>query len=188
MSKALIVCDAPKGTAFYQEFLLKNGYEDITVVEDGNEARRKLVELDYDICLVNAPLRQENGEQLSIDIAEKNICQVLLFVKAEYIEETTENVENFGVITVSKPISKQMFWTALKLAKVTQRRIDMAREENSKLQKKLESIKVVSHAKLLLISYENMSEEEAHKYIEHYAMDNRMTRLEVAREIIDKYE
>ncbi len=188
MGKALIICDAPKGVDFFRDFLSKNEYEDITVVENGNEARRRLVDYDYDVCLINAPLRGENGEQLSIDIAEKNICQVLLFVKAEYLEEITENVENYGVITVGKPISKQMFWSALKLAKVAQRRITMAKKENEKLQSKLESLKVVSRAKCLLISYCKMTEEEAHKYIEHRAMDDRVTRLDVAREILRTYE
>ncbi len=188
MSKALIVCDATKGIEFFYDFLSKNGYEDITVVDSGDKARRKLVDLDYDLCLINAPLRTENGEQLSIDIAEKNICQVLLCVKAEFLDEITENVENFGVITVGKPISKQLFWSALKLAKVAQRRITMARSENQKLQTQLEQLKLISRAKCLLISYEGLTEESAHKYIEQKAMDTRMTRFEVAREVVDRYE
>ena len=81
-----------------------------------------------------------------------------------------------------------MFWSALKLAKVAQRRITMAQKENVKLQQKLESLKTISRAKCLLISYMGMSEEEAHKYIERQAMDLRLTRLEVAKEIVRTYE
>ena len=188
MNKALIICDAPKGVDFFRDFLIQNDCNEITVVESGEEARRRLVEQDYDVCLINAPLKRESGEQLSIDIAEKNICQVILFVKAEYIEEITNRVEDYGVITVSKPISRQMFWSALKLAKVAQRRITMAQKENVKLQQKLESLKTISRAKCLLISYMGMSEEEAHKYIERQAMDLRLTRMEVAKEIVRTYE
>ena len=103
------------------------------------------------------------------------------------MEEITERVEDFGVITVSKPISRQMFWSALKLAKVTQKRIDMAQMENMKLQKKIEDLKLVSRAKCVLIEYQGMSEEEAHKYIERQAMDQRMTRVEVAKDILNRY-
>lgn len=188
MSKALIVCDSPKGTEFFEDFLKKNEYEEVIIADNGEEAKRILVEQDFDICVINAPLRGDSGEQLSIDIAEKNICQVLVAVKAEYMEEITERVENFGVITVSKPISKQMLWSAIKLAKVAQRRITMAQKENEKLQKKIENLKIVSRAKCLLISYCNMTEEEAHKHIEHKAMDLRMTRLEVAKDILRTYE
>ncbi len=187
MNKALIVCDAPKGTQFYRDFLLQSDYSDITVVTSGEEAKRTLVEGDFDLCLINAPIKGKSGEELSIDIAEKNICQVLLFVKAEYCDEITDRVEEFGVITVSKPISRQMFWSALKLAKVAQRRITMAQKENSKLQQKLESLKTVSRAKCLLISYCGMSEEDAHKFIERQAMDKRLTRLEIAKDIVKTY-
>ena len=104
------------------------------------------------------------------------------------MEEITEKVEDYGVITVAKPISRQMFWSALKLARVTQRRLTMARRENAKLQKKIEDLKLVSRAKLVLISYAGMSEEEAHKYLERQAMDRRMPRADVAREVLDQYE
>lgn len=188
MEKALIVCDSPKGVDFFRDFLVQHDCRNITVAENGEEAKRKLVELDYDLCIINAPLRMESGEHLSIDIAEKNICQVILFVKAEQLEEITEKVEDFGVITVSKPINKQMFWSALKLAKVAQKRIDMAQKEIKKLQKKLEDIKLVSRAKCILIAEQNMTEEEAHKLIERQSMDHRLTRVEVAKEIITSYQ
>lgn len=77
MSKALIICDTPKASDFFVEFLSNNEYERIDVVESPGEAKRRLVEQDYDICLINAPIKGESAEQLSIDIAEKNICQVL---------------------------------------------------------------------------------------------------------------
>lgn len=188
MGRALIVCDVPKGVDIFRDLLSQNDMKDITVVENGEEAKRKVVEYDYDICLINSPLKGKNGEQLSIDIAEKNICQVILVVSAEKLEEVTEQVEDFGVITVGKPIHKQLLWSALKLAKVAQRRIEMAHKENEKLQYKLDNLKLVSRAKCLLISYEGMSEEEAHKTIEKRAMDDRLSRIDVAKSIIEYYD
>ena len=157
------------------------------VLAVGQEARRMLVDTDVDLCLINAPLRKESGEQLSIDIAEKNICQVILFVKAEQCDAIADCVEDYGVITVSKPISRQLFWSAIKLARVAQRRITMAQKENAKLQQKLDGLKTVSRAKCLLISYCGMSEEDAHKYIERQAMDKRLSRLEIAKDIVHTY-
>lgn len=187
MERALIVCDSEKGTDFYKSFLKENGIVDIVISENGPEAKRKIIDYDFDLCIINGPINGDTGEQLSIDIAEKNICQVLLFVKAERIEEITEHVEDYGVITVSKPINKQMFWQALKLARVAQRRILMAHKESAKLERKLEDMKVVSRAKLLLITNLGITEESAHKYLEKQAMDMRMTRVEVAREVIKQY-
>lgn len=188
MERALIVCDSVKGTEFYKGFLKENGIIDIVVSDNGPEAKRKLLDYDFDVCIINTPISGETGEQLSIDMAEKNICQVILFVKAEKIEEITERVEDYGIITVSKPINKQLFWQALKLARVAQRRINMAHKESAKLEQKLEDMKLVSRAKLLLISHLGLTEEGAHKYIEKQAMDLRLTRVEVAKEVIKQYD
>ncbi|CBK74306.1 Response regulator with putative antiterminator output domain [Butyrivibrio fibrisolvens 16/4] len=184
MDRALIVCDNEKGTSFYKSFLKENGYIDIVAVTSGPMAKRAILDYDFEICIINGPIGGTSGEELSIDIAEKNICQVILFVKAELLEEISAQVEDYGVITVSKPINRQLFWQALKLAKVAQRRINMAHKENVKLEKKLEDMKIISRAKILLMVEQNISEEEAHKLIEKQAMDRRMTRIEVAREIV----
>ncbi|SCZ79414.1 ANTAR domain-containing response regulator [Pseudobutyrivibrio xylanivorans] len=184
MDRALIVCDNEKGTSFYKSFLKENGYMDMVAVTSGPMAKRAILDYDFDICIINGPIGGTSGEELSKDIAEKNMCQVILFVKAELLEEISAQVEDYGVITVGKPINKQLFWQALKLAKVAQRRINMAHKENEKLEKKLEDMKVISRAKILLMVEKNISEEEAHKLIEKQAMDRRMTRIEVAREIV----
>ena len=188
MERALIVCDNEKGTSFYKSFLKENGFVDMIVAENAPEAKRIISDYDFDICLINGPIGGTSGEELSIDIAEKNICQVILFVKAEYAEEIASKVEDFGVITVSKPINKQLFWQALKLARVAQSRINMAHKESAKLEKKLNDLKIISRAKVLLIVNRDISEDEAHKIIEKQAMDSRLSRVEVAKEIIREYE
>ncbi len=188
MERALIVCDNEKGTAFYKSFLKENGIIDVVAIDNGPQAKRIILDYDFDVCIINGPIGGTAGEELAIDIAEKNICQVILFVKAQYLEEIAANVEDYGVITVSKPINKQLFWQALKLARVAQRRINMAQKESAKLEKKLEDMKVISRAKLLLIINENLTEQDAHKYIEKQAMDLRQMRIDIAKEIIRKYE
>ena len=188
MERALIVCDNEKGTLFYKSFLKENGIVDIVETENGPHAKRIIMDYDFDVCIINGPLAGELGQDLAIDIAEKNVCQVILFVKAEYMEEVTASVEDYGVITVSKPINKQLFWQALKLAKIVSRRLNMAQKESEKLKRRLEDMKLISRAKLLLIVNKNVSEEEAHKIIEKEAMDSRLTRVQVAKDIISKYE
>lgn len=61
-----------------------------------------------------------------------------------------------------------------------------AREDS--LQKKLGDTKLVNRAKLLLISRLQMSEAEAHRYIEKTAMDTGESRREVALRLIRTYE
>jgi response regulator NasT len=55
------------------------------------------------------------------------------------------------------------------------------------LKSRLEEIKIINTAKLLLIEHKKMSEDEAHKYIEKKAMDFRVSKIKIANEIIDEY-
>ena len=187
MERALIVCDNDKGTAFYKSFLKENGFIDMMSVESLMKAKRTILDYDFDICLINLPIGGSNAIEHVVDIAEKNVCQIILFVKADFFEEVTDKVADYGIITVSKPINKQLFWQALKAAMAAQRRIGMANRQSEKLEKKLEELKTISRAKLLLIVNESMTEEDAHKQIEKAAMDSRLSRYQVALEIIEKY-
>ena len=56
------------------------------------------------------------------------------------------------------------------------------------LQRKLSDTKLVNRAKLLLMTRLQMSEEEAHRYIEKTAMDNAESRREIALRLIRTYE
>ncbi|MBQ5426720.1 MAG: ANTAR domain-containing protein [Pseudobutyrivibrio sp.] len=188
MERALIVCDNEKASAFYKCYLKENGYMDILCVESYPAAKRAITDYDFDICFINLPMAGSNSVEQVIDIAEKNVCQVLLFIKADYYDEITDRVADYGIITVSKPISKPLLWQALRHALAAQRRIGMAHRESAKLEKKLDELKVISRAKLLLIINEDMTEEEAHKQIEKNAMDLRISRYQMAIDIIKKYQ
>ena len=76
----------------------------------------------------------------------------------------------------------------LKLTGSMQNRLKRIQAENSKLKQKIEDIRIIDRAKCLLISYLNMSEQEAHRYIEKQAMDMRFTRRMVAEEILNTYD
>ena len=60
--------------------------------------------------------------------------------------------------------------------------------ENKKLKKTISDIKLIDRAKITLVEYLNMSEDESHKYIEKQAMDLRITKVEVAKSILKIYE
>ena len=60
--------------------------------------------------------------------------------------------------------------------------------ETVSLKRKLDDTRIVTRAKLLLMSRLKMSEAEAHRYIEKSAMDTGSKRREVAESIIRTYE
>ena len=74
------------------------------------------------------------------------------------------------------------------LFRSAQRRVRGLKKENAKLQNKIVTIKKIDRAKCALIQYLNMSEEQAHKYIERQAMDRQVTREKIAESILKMYE
>ena len=188
MDSALLISSSEKSIAFFIDLLKALPIRKIVTVSTCGEARRALLDYDFDLCIINAPLKDETGEALAEYIASKWTCQVILVVKSIHFETISSNVEDTGVITVSKPTTKDFFWNTLKLTKATHTRINKAQSENVKLVKKIEDIRFIDRAKCILISYLNMTEDEAHKHIEKQAMNMRITKRAVAEGILKTYE
>lgn len=188
MRSALIVSNNEQGREFFTKALSENRYYDIVTVRSGGEARRILIERDFDLCIVNAPLNDENGVLLSRNIMTKGVSQVILVVGANYYDEISEKAEDVGIFTLSKPINKALFWNLLKLCSVSINRMQMIQKENQQLLQRIEDIRIIDRAKCILIEYLNMSEQEAHKHIERQAMDMRQSKRSIAENILKTYE
>jgi len=187
MDSALIISNSKKVTESLTEMLAQASVTNIVTVSSGGEARRLMIEKDFDLYIVNTPLPDEFGESLALNIASDRISVVILIVKVELYDEVTERVEDYGVITVAKPMSRALFWNALKLAIAAHKKIKALHDENTKLIQKMEDIKVIEKAKYILISFLSLTESEAHRYIEKKAIDMRITRRKVAEEILKMY-
>jgi len=188
MESALIVSSSEKDTAFFSVLLNAASVHQITSLESCDNARRLILKKDFDLVIVNAPLRDESGESLSRYIASKDISQVILLVKSEFFDSVSAICEEDGVLTISKPVDKTLFWSALLLAKSVQNRVKRVQAENAKLKQKIDDIKIIDRAKCVLISCMSMNENEAHRYIEKQAMDMRSSRRVVAEGILKRYE
>ncbi len=188
MESALIVSSTEKSAAFLTEILNATSVSQITTLQSAGEARRVLVERDFDLVLINAPLCDESGEGLSRHIASRGVAQVILAVKNEYFDAVSAVCEGDGVLTVSKPVNRAVFWAALKLAAAARNRLKRMQDENSRLKQKIEDIRIVDRAKCILISHLNMSEQQAHRYMEKQAMDTRAAKRAVAEGILKTYE
>lgn len=187
MENALIVTKSEKSAGLFSEILSAASIEKIVVAASCAEARRLLMERDFGIIVVNAPLPDETGEALSRHIAQQGYSQVILMVASEYFDAVSAVCEDDGVLTIAKPINKSVFWSALKLARAAQSRLTRAQAENRKLKQKIDDIRIIDRAKCLLISHLNMHENDAHKHIERQAMDMRITKREVAERILKTY-
>ena len=60
-------------------------------------------------------------------------------------------------------------------------------ERQASVEEKIEEIRLVNKAKWQLIECLRMTEAEAHRYIEKQAMDQRVSKREIAESIIETY-
>jgi two-component system, response regulator PdtaR len=188
MGSALIISDSEKDTGFFTVMLNAASYNQIICQKSVESARKILQKQNFDLVIVDSPLPDESGESFSRSVAAKGVSQVILIVKSESFDSVSTACEEDGVLTISKPVDKVVFWSALSLVKSVQGRIKKIQAENEQLKRKIEDIRVIDRAKCILISYMKMSEQESHRYIEKQAMDMRSSRRIVAEGILKRYE
>ncbi len=160
-------------------------YTPVDLAVSAGEAKRKLLTGVFDIIIIDPPLPDEFGADFAVDISETTSSGIMIIVRSDLFELITSKVENAGVLTLSKPLSRKDFYTALKLITATSARILNGEKKVRRLQEKLEEIKLVSRAKFILMENQKLSEQEAHRYIEKEAMNRRITKSKMALEIID---
>ena len=132
------------------------------------QARRKLLETSYDLVIINAPLPDDFGVRLALEVCTK--------------------VTEYGVLTVSKPAPLQLVRQSLRVLCATRERLRRMEERQATVEEKIEEIRLVNRAKWLLIERRGMTEAEAHRYIEKEAMDRRISRRELALELTGSAE
>ena len=185
--RVLIVGANDKTFALLSQLLQSGSYEMPLRSGTAGETRRMLLETSADIVIINAPLRDEFGTQLAQNLADDNLA-VILLVPGESYDQVCYKVEDDGVLTLGKPLSSQTLQTAIRLATALRAKLQKLDKKNQALQEKMQDIRTVNRAKWLLMEQLRMTENEAHYYIEKQAMDMRLSRREVAENIIRSYD
>ena len=187
--QALIVSGADAQRAQPLGALLKAaGYARILVAGSGGAARRQLDQAEFDLVLICAPLPDEYGHELAIQLAESSTGGVVLAVRREEYGDIAPRVEPYGVLGADSPLRRPQFLRVLRMAAGQRYRLQGLHRENVKLHGRIQEIRLVDRAKCALIQYLVMTEPQAHRYIEKQAMDLRITRGQVAKNILKTYE
>lgn len=188
MPGVLLVSSSEKGRDGLAALLREASITQIHMAGSGSQARRFLIQGQASVVVINTPLSDEFGESFALFATEQTSASVIMLVKNEQADEVAHQVENEGILVVEKPMSKALFFQAVKLSLAAQRRMIGLQSENDRLQKKIMEIRLVDRAKCLLIENRGMTETEAHRYVEKQAMDLRITRREVAERILEQAE
>ena len=184
----LIVTASDGFTEKIMPLLPVTDYWPVTTAHSNSEARRRILETAFDIVLINAPLPDDFGMRLAIDICTGSGAGVLLMVRSDQFDDVYARVVGYGVLTLSRPTSVQMVAQNLRILCATRERMRRMEEKQTAVEEKIEEIRLVNRAKWLLIECLGMTEPEAHRYIEKQSMDRRISKQEVAETVIKTYQ
>lgn len=186
-ASVLVVSQTDKLYEFFKKILPQNQFSPILSVHSGGEARRFLVNRPVDIVVINAPLKDVSCTDLAINLSQDFSVGVLLMVKSEVYDQVTYQVEDYGVLTMSRPCTSKEIFQSMKLLMATQARLRKLERKTANLEEKMEEIRLVNRAKGLLMDNLKMTEAEAHRYIEKAAMDNCEKKSVIAQNLIKTY-
>lgn len=180
----LLVSSSDTFVVSIQKLLPPTDYHPIVRAESAAQARRFLQERSFDLVLINAPLKDEFGSTLAVDVCQAGSSGVLLFVKNEIYDDVYAKVMAEGVMVIAKPLSAPMVAQTLRMVVSSRERLKKMEKKQATVEEKIKELRLVNRAKWILIEDKGMSEAEAHRYIEKMAMDQRLSKGEVASHIL----
>lgn len=188
LKKALLISSSAKSADSLCEMLRSEKYVQIAVSENAADAKKLAENEEYDLICINAPLSEESGINLSEYFARTTRASVVIIVPQKNADEINDILTEHGVLVISKPINRHLFHHFLQFTECFKRRILSVTKENEELKHMVEDLKIIDRAKFLLITCLNMDEKQAHRYLEKQAMDLRIGKLQVAKQVIKTYE
>ena len=181
----LIVSSSEQFNTISKKALPPGRFAVTEIRKSASMAKRELLERHYDIVLINAPLPDELGVDFAMDVFNRYSCGIIIAIPGEICDSVTERLIDYGIITVAKPSRSIALSRAIRLLLAMQERISSAEKKITKLEDKMEELRIVSRAKLVLVEKKGMTEEDAQKYILKQAMDRGITKRAVAEDILD---
>ena len=157
---------------------------DVILAEDFNEARRLCTERVFNIVIVD--FADGEGTDFAVDISSCT-STILLLAPTQFFDQLSYRVEPYGILTITSPFDQFYFYNMIKIAIAVQYKVQVLSSQTIKLKEKMEEIRIVNRAKMLLMQNKEMSEQEAHRFLEKQAMDRSMKRIAVPDEIIKTY-
>ena len=187
MENVLIVSSNKNAADILTKFLNDSFRCSVRTVATASDARGIVSgNQSWELVMINIPLSDERGTDLAEYITENTAAGCIVMIKTESAEKLMEWADRCNIIVASKPFSRQVLYQIVKAVEMSVRRTWNLYQETVRLERQISEIRLIDKAKFLLMQYKNMTEDEAHSYIEQYAMKKRKKKVIAASEIIDK--
>ena len=156
----------------------------IVPFEHADSARQALDLLDaggIDGVLIAEPVTGSSGQELALQLKKRRCMAVLLLAEPTHADAAAALLEQSGVLVLPNDAPESLL-AAVRI------QLEQMQHKTEKLEAKVADIRIINRAKLLLVQHLQMTETEAHKYIEKQAMNTSKPRRTIAENIIRTYE
>jgi len=167
-----------------REMLEDAGHEVVGEAING----RKAVELTRmhkpDLVIMDIKMPEMDGITAARKISAEKLAPVLLLTAFSQ-SDIVEKAKDSGVLGyLVKPVKESNLFPAMEIALSRWEEMQGLEEELGKLKDSLETRKTVDRAKGILMAAHRLSEQEAYRRIQRYAMTKRLSIKEVAEAIV----
>ncbi|MBQ9334901.1 MAG: ANTAR domain-containing protein [Lachnospiraceae bacterium] len=181
----LVVSSSDKMNSFMSRVLPEYVTGDVVVKSSASSARRELLTRDYDLIIVNIPLSDETATNLAIDLSADLGAMVMLISPADKYEDVFDRVAEYGIPVLCKPVNVRTLSRSVRLLAAIREKYRKTEQKAQTLEEKMDEIRIVNRAKLILIERDHISEDDAHRLIGKQAMDRGVSRRVIAEDIIN---
>ena len=152
------------------------------------EARYVLDEAAYDVVVIDDSVPYESVPALALGAVKHGIPNVLLLAGPDRSEAASDLAQEHGFIALPSPVAPALLRQSLGMMAASSARIHELEEQAQDLQEKMAELRLVNRAKLILMQRFQMTEKDAHRFIEKNAMDRCVKRRAIAESIIRTYQ
>jgi len=168
-----------------KETLLEEGYEVVGEAADGAEAVRLVEQLRPDVAILDIKMPGTDGLTAARAIIDGRLAAVVILTAFSQ-RDLIEQARDAGALAyVVKPFHRNELVPAIELARARFDELNEANERADSLAQQLETRKLVDRAKGHLMDEHGLTEQEAFRFVQTSAMQNRSTMAEVADQVLE---
>lgn len=144
-----------------------------------DEIKDSIINKKGDLLVINKSSYTEN--EIDYLLSLETSIEIIVIIDSYFKFDVLFKKFEHGIITLRRPVTVNKF---IEVSKVCLLSIDKRRKNPLENE---HDTRIVDFAKVLLIIYEKYTEDEAHKYLEKYAMELRIQFIKAAKNIISYY-
>lgn len=178
MIDVLVVFPKLEDAQGIRNLLVRNGYRVSSICTSGAQTMSFVDNFDYGIIVCGYKFNDMIYSELYHNLP--STFQMLLIASRSKIEEGVTD----GVVCVEMPLKAYDLLNTLEMMSSALERVKKRGKQKPK-ERNVAQKAIIDEAKKLLMNNKNMSEEEAHRYIQKNSMDSGTNMVETAQMILE---